>query len=97
MTEKKKRSRNKKSIDEEYEIREILKLRDFENKAKIMIKDFKNIRLKMEYAENDKIRVSEEKKLDELLKKRDGLVKRIIAQRKVVADLTKKVSNEDSD
>jgi len=97
MTEKKKRSRNKKSIDEEKEKREILKLKNFEKKAKIMIKDFKNIRLKMEYAENDKIRVSEEKKLDELLKKRDGLVKRIIAQRKVVADLTKKVSNEDSD
>jgi hypothetical protein len=98
MTDKKQiNNKKKKPIDDkEYEIKQILKMRDLENKGKIMIKNAKNIKVRMEFAETEKIKLSEEKKFDELLVQRDKLVKRIIAQRKIVADLIKKKSTNDS-
>ena len=71
-------------------IKEQLKLKKIEDNAKILIKDVKNLKLVLE---NEAIKPSQQKKaqkkMDELLIKRDKLVKQLKLQKKIVEMLEK--------
>jgi hypothetical protein len=70
-------------------IKEQLKLKKIEDDAKILIKDVKNVKLILEENATPAQQKKAQKKMDDLLVKRDGLIKKLKTQKQVVETLEK--------